>query len=368
VYIDTVKFSHILETDTLDDINYFLSRTAFVISHKSESAETLQGVLWYLPTNSPIIVVTNSPLEEMEHLKHHLKENLVYHRSVYIVHQKDEAVAQFFRASGVHHILGDDSRVIDGKGEGMYVGTLFAALLGYPQWIVFYDADNLVPCALLEYTLAMGRLFTANNANSFYPERTPVDLHNVRICWASKPEIKNGKLQYTPMGRCTAVVSPLFSTLLEGWFGIADYPINSSNAGEQGFSMVAATSLRFSSRYSIETFQFLDLLAKAVGTHDLPRGAILQQYQSKSPHFHTKRDDEHVRGMIAQSLGCFLIFKDQLPYQTEQQLYRICDEMHLDITYPLVYPAIEDLPLAQSAQFGLLPLALHEEVAVRIGE
>ena len=368
MYIDTVKFSHILETDTLDDISYFLSRTAFVISHKSESAETLQGVLWYLPTNSPIVVVTNSPLEEMEYLKSSLKESLVYHRKVYVVHQKDETVAQFFRASGVHHILGNDGRVIDGKGEGMYIGSLFAALLGYPQWIVFYDADNLVPCALLEYTLAMGRLFTASSANSFYAEPSPVDLHNVRICWASKPEIKRGKLQYTPLGRCTAVVSPLFSTLLEGWFGIADYPINSSNAGEQGLSMATAKTLRFSSGYSVETFQFLELFSRAAGTHGLPRTALLQQYQSKSPHFHTKRDNEHVRKMIAQSLGCFLIFKDHLPYKTEQQLYQVCDDLRLDITYPLVYPAIEDLPLEQSTLSGLLPVALHEEAVLRIGE
>ena len=368
MYIDTVKFSHILETDTLDDIHYFSSRTAFVISHKSESAETLQGVLWYLPTNSPIIVVTNSPLAEMEQLKQHLKEHLVYHRHVYLVHQKDEAVARFFAASGVHHILGDDGRVLDGKGEGMYVGTLFAALLGYPRWVVFYDADNLVPCALLEYTLAMGRLFTANNVNTFYPEHASADLHNVRICWASKPEIKHGKLQYTPLGRCTAVVSPLFSSLLEGWFGLPDYPINSSNAGEQGLSMAAATTLRFSSRYSVETFQFLELLMKASAINGSPRGAILQQYQSKSPHFHTKRDDAHVRKMIAESLGCFLIFKDSLPCATEQQLYRICEDMHLDITYPLVYPAIEDLPLDLCPQYGLIPTPLHEDEALGIGE
>jgi mannosyl-3-phosphoglycerate synthase len=105
-----------------------------------------------------------------------------------------------------------------------------------------------------------------------------------------------------------------------------------------------------------------------MGTNGLPRGAILQQYQSKSPHFHTKRDNEHVRRMIAESLGCFLIFKDHLPYQTEQQLSRICEEMQLDITYPLVYPAIEDLPLDQCAQCGLFPVTLHEEVTVSIGE
>ena len=61
VNIDTVRFSHILEANGLYDLNYFLARTAFVISHKSESIETLLGVVWYLPINSPILIITNCP-------------------------------------------------------------------------------------------------------------------------------------------------------------------------------------------------------------------------------------------------------------------------------------------------------------------
>src|SRR5260221_13554884 len=41
----------------------------------------------------------------------------------------------------------------------MYIGALCAYQLGYPRWVIFYDADNFVPSALLEYTLAMSRLF-----------------------------------------------------------------------------------------------------------------------------------------------------------------------------------------------------------------
>src|SRR5215472_9304764 len=48
VNIDTVQLSSILETDEFLGLNYFLSHTAFVICHKSESLETLLGVLWYL--------------------------------------------------------------------------------------------------------------------------------------------------------------------------------------------------------------------------------------------------------------------------------------------------------------------------------
>ena len=360
MYIETIRFSHILETEALVNIHSFLPRTAFVVSHKSESVETLQGVLWYLPTNSPIIIVTNCLKEDLEDLKTSLRAHLLSHKKIYVIHQKDDNVAQFFRATGVHHLLGKDGKVLDGKGEGMYIGSLFAALLQYPQWAIFYDADNLVPSALLEYTLAMCRLFTPTASyGPAYQESNMADLlHDVRICWSSKPEVNNGNLDYKLLGRCTSVVSPLFTTLLGEWFGIRDYPINSSNAGEQGMSIKTVKALRFSSGYSIETFQFLELLSKSFGLHGQPHRAMLQQYQAKSAHFHTKKGDEHIRKLIAESLGCFFVFRDSLPAITVNQLQEICDEMSLDLSYPLIYPALEDLHMED---VDFLPLAIHSE-------
>jgi len=160
--IDTARFSHILEEDRLRDITYFLSRTAFVVSHKNESIQTLLKVLWYPPIESAIIVVTNSPEQDREEIEISIREFLTAHRNVYVIHQKDDGVAQFFKFHDVKHILDDDEKVREGKGEGMYIGTLCSLLLRYPQWIVFDDADNLVPCALLEYTLAMGSLFLSS--------------------------------------------------------------------------------------------------------------------------------------------------------------------------------------------------------------
>ena len=71
--IHTVQFSHILETSDLQNLHYFLSHTVFVISHKSEKVKTLREVLWYLPLNSPIIIVTNCQESERENLTNELK-------------------------------------------------------------------------------------------------------------------------------------------------------------------------------------------------------------------------------------------------------------------------------------------------------
>ncbi len=361
--IDTVRFSHLLEVNELSDLNYFLSHTAFVISHKSESFETLLGVLWYLPVNSTIIIVTNCPEEERGHIQRGLKERLAQHKKTYFVHQKDAIVAEMLTDCGVLQILGDDGRVINGKGEGMYIGTMFASQLEDARWIIYYDADNFVPSALLEYTLAMSKLFMAAQAGRDYAsdavvldechqqERIIPDLHNVRICWSSKPGLGEARLEIKQLGRCTRVVSPLFTTLLDGWFGIPNYGVISSNAGEQGMTMRTATTIRFSSGYSVETFQLLDLLYHASGWQTVPMSATLQQYQSQSSHFHDKKDDRHIKRMIGDSLGAFVLFDTFLPRSVKQQLRAVIREQSIEARFPNVYPSISELHLQRFGPF-----------------
>ncbi len=378
MHIDTVKFSHILAANELVGLNAFLAHTAFVISHKSESVATLLGVLWYLPVNSPIIVVTNCPERKLGEIKRSLAEHLTHHSRTYLVHQKDSALAQFFLACGVHQILGRDGRVVDGKGEGMYIGTLCALLLGYPQWVLFFDADNYVPSALLEYTLAMGRLFLSAQAPSDGSAgsdalvvggraqgRSGHTLHTVRICWASKPDLGSGHPQEKVLGRCTSVVSPVVSTLLEDRFRLRDYPISTSNAGEQGMTIDTARALRFSSRFSVETFQLLDFLARAADRRT--RRVTFQQYQAQSPHFHEKTGEEHIRKMIAESLGSFFLFEQLLSRRVRQHLQRVYQELDLELVYPTVYPALQELSaLADATWMQRYQLVQGTEQRVRV--
>lgn len=354
--IQTVQFPHILETRDLTALHAFLSRTAFVISHKSESIETLLRVLWYIPVNSTIIIVTNCQESAHEQLLDMLKTRLADHWHTYLIHQKDPAIADLFQMAGVPQILGKDGKVHNGKGEGMYIGTLCAHLLRTPGWIIFYDADNFVPSALLEYTFAMCRLFTAASPSLSYPEQDLLfeessvdrqvgfDLHNVRICWSSKPDMNNLDLETRVLGRTSSVVSPLFETLLAGWFGIQNHPISSSNAGEQGMTLRTATALRFSAGFSVETFLLLDLLLHAL-YREQPGEVLFQQYLSKSPHFHEKKGERHIKKMIEESLGCFWAFESVLPDTVKNHLQRVYDELQLERINPIVYPALSDLVL-----------------------
>jgi mannosyl-3-phosphoglycerate synthase len=237
----------------------------------------------------------------------------------------------------------------------MYIGALCAYQLGYPRWLVFYDADNFVPSALLEYTLAMARLFLppglphpACTDEAGPGERLP-ELHNVRICWASKPTAGHVPWQSGIVGRTTKVVSPLFESLLEGWFGISNQPISTSNAGEQGMTVQTASALRFSSGFSVETFQLLDLLFCASSRQASPRATTFQQYLSQSPHFHEKKGDEHIKKMIEQSLGSFFHFEWALPRKVQRLLEQLYTDLQLAQVSPEVYPRLQDLPLTLDA-------------------
>jgi mannosyl-3-phosphoglycerate synthase len=346
--IETLYLPQLLEADRLTELDFFVRRTAFVVCHKAEPLDTLLAVLRYLPAESSVIVVTNCPNDQRAALSQALAAHLVDRPAAYLVHQKDARVAQFFRHCGVSRLLGADGLVRDGKGEGMYIGALLAVLLRTPEWLIYYDADNHAPSALLEYTLAMSRLFMSERTvllsthdHSAYSPALPPHCarHIVRVGWASKP-IYDGQ-EFIPqpgsMGRCTRVIAPLCDALLRAQWPGTDQALTTSNAGEQGMTMETVRTLCFSSGYSIETFQLLQLM--------LTSGGRLQQYMSDSPHFHQKKDEAHIHSMIAASLGCFLALRRRLPPEMLVRLEEVCAAAQVRPVLPIIYPALRSLPL-----------------------
>lgn len=374
--IETVHLPSIMDAARFDDLDYFVRHTAFVICHKSEPVETLLAILRYIPAGSPRIVVTNCAPGEFVRLSNELASQQAG-RSAYLVHQKDESVASFFRECGVSQILDEDGVVANGKGEGMYIGAILAALLGVAEWIVYFDADNYAPSALLEYILAMGQLFTARPTHAThaaaYPlrpgfldfwdhaERAP--LHNVRICWASKPTYDGVTFIPQPhtLGRCTQVMAPLCDDLLRAWRPDLTERLLTPNAGEQGMTMETATTLRFSSGFSIETFQLLELAYAGMWRGDGTAPVRLQQYLSGSPHLHEKKDDEHISGMIAESLASFLVFENHVPHDVLARITELARDLDICLTPPTTYPPIRRLPLAR---YGDLPARFRLEASL----
>lgn len=356
--IETLRLPSIMDADRFGDVDYFVRHTAFVICHKSEPVETLLTILRYIPADSARIVVTNCPPRMLPQLSYELGEGLPSRGATYLIHQKDERIAHLFQECGVSHILDASGAVRNGKGEGMYIGAIFAALLGFAEWIVYFDADNYAPSALLEYILAMGQLFTSSA--SAYPSyqgyrdyTAGAPLHNVRVCWASKPHYDG--VTFTPqpqvLGRCTQVIAPIGDELLRAWLPENNQRLLSPNAGEQGMTMAAATALRFSSGYSIETFQLLELALIGAQSGGATARVRLQQYLSGSPHLHEKKDDAHIKGMIAESLGSFLAFRRHVPPYLLSSITELARELDIPLKRPATYPAINRLPLAHYGDF-----------------
>ncbi|HEU0027044.1 MAG TPA: mannosyl-3-phosphoglycerate synthase [Ktedonobacterales bacterium] len=359
--IETLHLASIMDADRFGDVDYFVRHTAFIICHKSEPVDTLLTILRYIPADSPRIVVTNCAPKALPQLQDELSRRLTSRGATYLIHQKDERVAHFFKACGVTNILDASGAVADGKGEGMYIGAILAALLGIAEWIVYFDADNYAPSALLEYILAMGQLFTPSSGAypSYlgyheYPERASLlTLHNVRICWASKPHYDGVAFIPQPrvLGRCTEVIAPLCDEVLQAWNPENTDQLLTPNAGEQGMTMATAKALRFSSGFSIETFQLLELASASMRSPGAITHARLQQYMSGSPHLHEKKDGDHIRGMIAESLGSFLAFRRHLPQHLLARIADLASDLDIPLTRPRTYPAIGRLPLARHGDF-----------------
>jgi hypothetical protein len=77
----------------------------------------------------------------------------------------------------------------------------------------------------------------------------------------------------------------------------------------------------------------------------------LQQYLSKSPHFHEKKGDKHIKKMIEESLGGFFHFEEWLPDNVKHQLRQVYNELCLEFVIPRLYPPLQDLQIERIERF-----------------
>lgn len=168
-------------------------------------------------------------------------------------------------------------------------------LPGYYSYIGFIDADNYVPGSVQEYC----RAFSAGLALA------DADDAMVRINWASKPKVQDGKLEFKLSGRSSQILNLWLNRLLRnvgarvtGEYFAADEAeedeaddgetkrgpdhICTGNAGEHAMSMSLALKLRLANGYAIEPFHFLDILERMVGETSTPAtNGLGQEDESK---------------------------------------------------------------------------------------
>ncbi|MDT5040303.1 MAG: mannosyl-3-phosphoglycerate synthase, partial [Actinoplanes sp.] len=239
------------------------------------------------------------------------------------LHQKDPGLAAAFKAAGMEALIGEDGLVRGGKGEAMLIGMAVAAMTG-KRYIGYVDADNYVPGAVHEYCKAY--------AAGLHLAGSPYAM--VRISWHSKPKLRDGRLFFSRRGRSSEVTNEWLNKLLAEYSGFGTEVIATGNAGEHAMSLDLGLKLRLASGFAVEPYEYVDLFEQFGGVLDSTDQEVMTssvpvvQIETRNPHFHDNKGEEHVQGMRMQALNVVY---------------------HSPVTLPAVRQAIIEFMVAQGA-------------------
>ncbi|HKU83556.1 MAG TPA: mannosyl-3-phosphoglycerate synthase [Candidatus Nitrosocosmicus sp.] len=286
--------------------NYTLSKIfqgmAIVIPVKDEKLSLLEGVLSGIPNECLIVIVSNSqrhPVDryamEVEMVKQY---SLFSNKRIITIHQTDPNLSRIFHKINYPSILNHNNQIRQGKAEGMIIGILLSKLLK-KEYVGFVDSDNYFPGAVNEYI----KIFASGFAMSNSP------LCNVRVCWHSKPKIADNKMYFPKWGRISEHSNKYLNDLISYITGYERDIITTGNAGEHSLSMSLAENLDFSSGYSVEPYELINILEKYGGIIPnksldvVKQGVEIFQVETRNPHFHENKGNEHIQGMLQESLN-----------------------------------------------------------------
>lgn len=284
-----------------ETIHEISSKMAIVIPIKNERLRLLEGILASVPHNCLPIVVSNS--SETPVNRYLLESRLIEKysrftkRNVVHVYQKSPVLAKAFNVSGFDQILDKQGLIRSGKAEGMMLAMVIAQLAGR-KYIGFVDADNFFPGAVFEYI----RIFCGGFAlsNSRYSMS--------RILWHSKPKIRRSALEFKRWGRSSVICNHFLNRLIGYHTGFETDVIKTGNAGEHAITTDLAMLLNFAPGYAIEPYQLVNMLERFGGvlssteTKVLREGIEIFQIESRNPHLHASKGEEHIENMILDSL------------------------------------------------------------------
>jgi mannosyl-3-phosphoglycerate synthase len=277
-------------------------RMAIVIPTKGERLRLLEGVLSGIPHDCLTIIISNSPRQPVDRYKLEKEAlqqfNRFVGRNAFILHQRDPVLSEVLRDVGYNSILGADGMVRTGKAEGMVIGMLLAKMAG-KEYVGFIDADNYVPGAVNEYV----KIFASGIAMS----RTPYVM--VRISWIYKPKISETGLYFSKWGRVSEITNQHLNSLVSYYTGFETEVMRTGNSGEHCISLKLAELLTYSSGYAIEPYEIVNILEEfggiipTVNQEAMDKGIEIMQVETRNPHFHEDKGDDHLKEMVVGSLG-----------------------------------------------------------------
>lgn len=283
-------------------LHHILRRMAVVVPVRGERLRFIEGVLFAIPAECLVVVVSNSPRAPVD--RFHVEQLAVERfcrmsrKHVILVHQKDPLLARAFQEAGYEDLLGEDGLVRDGKAEGMIIAMVLSHL-AKRRYVGFIDADNYSPGAAYEYVQEYAAGFALAN--------TPYSM--VRILWQSKPKVVEGHLFFARWGRTSRLTNHFLNALVSRYTGFETDVIATGNAGEHALTTELALRLQYASGYAVEPQHFVSLLEDFGGELPSPypgvmrRGVEVYQMESRNPHFHEAGADDHIHDMARAALG-----------------------------------------------------------------
>ncbi|MEV6629166.1 mannosyl-3-phosphoglycerate synthase [Actinoplanes sp. NPDC051470] len=303
------------------------TQLVIVVPCMNETRSVIEGVLSGIPHDCLIVLVSNSdrgPVDRYEIEAQTVEQFCrLAGRSAITVHQRDPGVAAAFKAAGMDELIDDTGLVRAGKGEAMLVGMALAAMSGR-KYIGYVDADNYVPGSVHEYCKAY--------AAGLHLAGSPYSM--VRISWHSKPKLRDGRLFFNRRGRSSEVTNEWLNRFLAEFSNFGTEVIATGNAGEHAMSLELGLKLRLAGGFAVEPNEYVDLFEQFGGLLESAHPEVMAssvpvvQIETRNPHFHDNKGEEHVQVMRMQALNV---------------LY------HSQITPPAVRQAILDFMVAQGA-------------------
>ena len=307
-----------------DEISNIMHDLAIVIPIKDEKLKLLEGVLSGIPNECLTIIVSNSSRSPVDRFAMEVETirqlGRFMDKRIVMLHQCDAGLAEVFKKLGYSSILDSDGGIRAGKAEGMVIGLLIAKMY-HKDYVGFIDGDNYVPGAVNEYVKIFAAGFGMSNTS----------YCNVRVSWVFKPKVKNNSLQFSKWGRVSEITNGNLNALLSSITGFETEIIKTGNAGEHALSMPLAECLHYSSGYSIETHEFIDIFEKFGGLvpseypHVMEKGVEMFQIETRNPHFHEDKGAAHLSEMREASLATIYSSKicpDELKESMLDQLRR----------------------------------------------
>lgn len=286
---------------TYEELYEIEKNMAIVVPVCDEELKLLEGVLFAIPHHCLTIVISGSQREPVDRfiMEERLVRNLTKttKKPIIIVHQKDPILNSSFKQVDYSEILDKNGEVKSGKAEGMIISIILARLAN-KKYIGFIDSDNYFPGAVYEYIKEYAGGFAQRES----------DYSMVRIAWYSKPKIVKSNLFFSKQGRVSEISNKYLNQIISYYTGFETDIIKTGNAGEHAMTMELAMILNYSSGYSIEPYHFINLMEKFGGLKQAPFSKVMKQYievyqiNSRNPHFHREKGNEHIKEMIKDAL------------------------------------------------------------------